>query len=247
MLITIWGRDGSGKSTLADHLGGLLARDSLAAVIDTDLTQPTLPVRLSGINFKRDRSLGRAISGTGAVEAKTYLHQHPDISGLFFAGLQSCDDYLSYEIGLEAELAADLFICKCQDAVDHVILDCSGQRTDPFVPIGLQSSALVLILLTPDLQGICWWQSVEPLLRQLNIADKVRIILSPVHKFHQANWIAEGIKSEIHCVLPFAPELQQLRCSASSSNHAVSRGARYWLKAVNQIFREVIPTGSDAS
>ncbi|MDD2459354.1 MAG: hypothetical protein PHQ83_12695 [Eubacteriales bacterium] len=143
MLITIWGRDGSGKSTLADHLGSLLARDALAAVIDTDLTQPTLPVRLSGTNFKRDRSLGRAIAGTGAVEAITYLHPHPDINGLFFAGLLNGDDYLSFEIGLEAELAADLFIRKCQEAVDHVVLDCSGQRTDPFVPIGLQTSDLI--------------------------------------------------------------------------------------------------------
>ena len=147
MLITIWGRDGSGKSSIADHLGSLLARDSLAAVIDTDLTQPTLPVRLSGMNFKRERSLGRAIAGTGTVEAKTYLHQHPDIHGLFFAGLLNEDDYLSYEIGLEAEHTAGLFIRKCQAVVDHVILDCSGQRTDPFVPIGLQSSSLILIVI----------------------------------------------------------------------------------------------------
>lgn len=247
MLISIWGRDGSGKSTLADHLGSLLARDTLAAVIDTDLTQPTLPVRLSGTNFKRERSLGRAIAGTGAAEAIAYLHPHSDIKGLFYAGLLNGDDYLSFEIGLEAELAADLFIRKCQDAVDHVILDCSGQRTDPFVPIGLQTSDLIFILLTPDLQGNCWWQAIEPLLRQLNIADKVRIILSPVQRFHQAAWIGDGIKSEIQCVLPFAPELQQLRCSASPTTQVVTRGGRYWLKAAWQIYHEIIRTGSDAS
>jgi MinD superfamily P-loop ATPase len=71
MLITIWGRDGSGKSSLADHLGSLLVRDSLAAVIDTDLTQPTLPVRLSGMNFKRERSLGRAIGHPRSVFGRT--------------------------------------------------------------------------------------------------------------------------------------------------------------------------------
>ncbi|NCB00467.1 MAG: hypothetical protein EOM70_13975, partial [Clostridia bacterium] len=137
MLLTIWGRDGSGKSTLADHLGHLLSRDSLVAVIDSDLTQPTLPIRLSGMNFRREKSLGRAIAGTGTSEAKTYLHQHPDYQGLFFAGLLTDDDYLSYEIGLEAEQAAAQFIRNCQDTVDHVILDCSGQRTDPFAPISL--------------------------------------------------------------------------------------------------------------
>lgn len=247
MLLTIWGRDGSGKSTLTDHLGHLLSRDSLAAVIDSDLTQPTLPIRLSGINFRREKSLGRAIAGTGTSEAKTYLHQHPDCDGLFFAGLMTDDDYLSYEIGLEAEQAAAQFIRNCQDTVDHVILDCSGQRTDPFVPIGLQFADQILIVLTPDLQGICWWKSVEPLLKQLNVIDKVKLILSPVQKHHQVDWIESGIGCQINYELPYSPELNQLRCSASPSTHLNSFGGRKWLKATEQIFQKLIEPRSDAS
>jgi CO dehydrogenase nickel-insertion accessory protein CooC1 len=247
MLITIWGRDGSGKSSLADHLGSLMARDSLAAVIDTDLTQPTSPVRLSGMNFKRERSLGRAISGTGTIEAKAYLHQHPDIHGLFFAGLLNEDDYLTYEIGLDAEQTAGLFIRKCQETVDHVIMDCSGQRTDPFVPIGLQSADHILIFLTPDLQGICWWKSVSPLLLQLNVLDKVKLILSPVQEHHQAKWIESGIESEVHYVLPYTPEINQLRCSAIPSINLATRCGRKWLKSVDQIYQDLIQAGSDAS
>ena len=45
MLIAIWGRDGTGKSTLADALGLLFAKRGVTAIIDTDLTQPTLPQR----------------------------------------------------------------------------------------------------------------------------------------------------------------------------------------------------------
>ncbi len=48
MLISIWGRDGVGKSTLADALGGLFSQRGITVVIDTDLTQPTLPVRING-------------------------------------------------------------------------------------------------------------------------------------------------------------------------------------------------------
>lgn len=247
MLIMIWGRDGIGKSTLADHLGCMLSRDSLAAVIDSDLTQPTLPVRLSGMNFRRERSLGRAIAGTGTSEVKTYLHQHPDCPGLFFAGLLNEDDYLSYEIGLEAEQAAAQFICHCQDTVDHVILDCSGQRTDPFVPIGLQSADHILIVLTPDLQGVCWWKSVAPLLKQLNVTDKIRLILSPVQKHHQVDWIESGVGSEVHHSLPFTTELNELRCSALTSTHLNTRGGRKWLKAADQIVQQLFESRSDAS
>ena len=42
MLIAIWGRDGIGKSTLCDALCVWFARQGITAVIDTDLTQPTL-------------------------------------------------------------------------------------------------------------------------------------------------------------------------------------------------------------
>jgi len=247
MLIMIWGRDGSGKSTLADHLGNVLSRDSLAAVIDSDLTQPTLPVRLSGMNFRRERSLGRAIAGTGTSEVKTYLHQHPDCPGLFFAGLLNDDDYLSYEIGLEAEQAATQFIRHSQDTVDYVILDCSGQRTDPFVPIGLQSADQILIVLTPDLQGICWWKSVAPLLKQLNVTDKIKLILSPVQKHHQVDWIESGVGSEVHHSLAYTPELNELRCSALPSTHLNTRGGRKWLKAADQIVQQLFEPRSDAS
>jgi len=247
MLIMIWGRDGSGKSTLADHLGCMLSRDSMAAVIDSDLTQPTLPVRLSGMNFRRERSLGRAIAGTGTSEAKTYLHQHPDCPGLFLSGLLNDDDYLSYEFGLEAEQAAAHFIRHCQDIVDHVILDCSGQRTDPFVPIGLQSADQILIVLSPDLQGICWWKSVAPLLKQLNVTDKIKLILSPIQKHHQVDWIESGVGSEVHYSLPYTPELNELRCSALLSTHLYTRGGRKWLKAADLIFQQLFEPRSDAS
>lgn len=247
MLVMIWGRDGSGKSTLADHLGSVLSRDSLVAVIDSDLTQPTLPIRLSGMNFRRERSLGRAIAGTGTSEAKTYLHQHPDCHGLFFAGLLHEDDYLSYEIGLEAEQAAAQFIRQCQDTVDHVILDCSGQRTDPFVPIGLQAADQILIILTPDLQGICWWKSVAPLLKQLNVTDKIKMILSPVQKHHQVDWIESGVGSEVHYSLAYTPELNEIRCSALPSTQLNTHGGRKWLKAADQIFQQLFEPRSDAS
>ena len=116
MLISIWGRDGSGKSTLADYLGSQISKKSLVAVIDTDLTQPTLPIRLPGSRFVKDNSLGRAIAGAGTMEIKRYLHQDPKNDGLFYAGLLNGDDYLAYEIGLEAESTADLFVKKLLSA-----------------------------------------------------------------------------------------------------------------------------------
>ena len=247
MLITIWGRDGSGKSTLADYLGSLLARKNLAAVIDTDLTQPTLPIRLPGTRFVRENSMGRAVAGTGTIEVKRYLHQHPRQEGLFFAGLLNGDDYMAYEIGLDAETTASLFVKNCLEVVDHVILDCSGQRTDPFVPVGLKESDRILVLLTPDLQGICWWKAVEPLLRQMNVLDKVWPILSIVQKHHQDSWVQEGIELIFKAVLPFTSELNILRCSGKPIEDLITGSGRDWNKGIRRLYEDLIRTGSDES
>ncbi|MEA4890786.1 MAG: hypothetical protein VB070_15115 [Clostridiaceae bacterium] len=246
MLISIWGRDGSGKSTLADYLGSQISKTSLAAVIDTDLTQPTLPVRLPGVRFVKEKSLGRAISGAGTQEIKRYLHQDPKNAGLFYAGLLNGDDYLAYEIGLEAETAADLFVKNCSTTVDHVILDCSGQRTDPFVPLALKDSDHILILLTPDLQGICWWQSVEPLLKQLNALSKIQLVLSPVQRHHQESWIQESLSSKVAAALPFDDELNILRCSGQNSGEAIMRSGRAWCRVATELLDRMCHTGSDA-
>ena len=239
MLITIWGRDGSGKSSLADAIGALLAQKDLVAIIDTDLTQPILPVRMPGTRFGRENSLGRAISGTGSSEVKRYFHLHPKKEGLFYAGLITEDDYLSFEIGLEAETAANLFISNCQEIVDHVILDCSGQRTDPFVPGALVKSERILILLTPDLHGICWWKSIRPLLIRMNVMDKVWPILSPVHKYHQADWICEAIETSCRAELPFSAELNLLRCCGKPSEAAISRSGRRWNKKITLLCEDL--------
>ena len=235
MLITIWGRDGSGKSTLADYLGACLARKDLALVIDTDLSQPTLPIRLRGIRLTKEQSLGRAIAGTGTTEIRPYLHQHPRKEGLFFSGLVHDDDYLAYELGLDTESVADLFVRNCQEKVDHVLLDCSGQRTDPFIPVGLKVSDLILVVLTPDLQGICWWQAVRPLLEQMNRLDKVQLVLSMVQKHHQPSWFSEGIADVIQVELPFAAELNLLRSSGKTVDDLVTRAGRQWHKGMLQL------------
>lgn len=247
MLISIWGRDGSGKSTLADYLGSQISKKSLAAVIDTDLTQPTLPIRLPGFRFVKDNSLGRAIAGARTMDIKRYLHQNPKNAGLFYAGLLNGDDYLAYEIGLEAESAAGLFVKNCSSIADHVILDCSGQRTDPFVPLALKESDHILILMTPDLQGICWWQSVEPLLKQLNALTKVHLVLSPVHRHHQERWIQESLDIKIAAALPFADELNILRCSGQNPSEAIARSGRSWCQAADDLLGRLYQTGSDAS
>ena len=234
MLISIWGRDGIGKSTLADVLGCLYSRKNVTVVVDTDLMQPTLPSRISGGNVHPDNSLGKAISGIGTENAARFLYQHPKKKNLFYAGLTDGDEYLSYEIGLEADDNAQNFIEGCRDAADTVILDLSGQRTDPFVPGALINSDKIIVLMTPDVQGVCWYIAVEPLLKMMNTKGRILPVAAMTDRHHDLSAVEKAAGVRFSAALPFARELR--RDSTVSPLDGTSHAALRYAKQAEQLY-----------
>ncbi len=233
MLISIWGRDGIGKSTLADALGGLFSKEGIAAVIDTDLTQPTLPVRIQKC-LNPDSSLGKAISGIGTGDVTSYLHQHPKKKQLFYAGLTNRDEYLSYEIGLEADDNAQNFIEGCKEVADTVIIDLSGQRTDPFVPCALIHSDKIIIPMTPDVQGVCWYNAVKPLLQSMNAQGRVLPVAAMADGHNDLSVIEKAADVRFATVLPFVKEFRQ--DSTVFPLDGTSLSAQRYVKQVKKIY-----------
>lgn len=225
MLIAIWGRDGTGKSTLSDALGGQLAKRSVTAILDTDLTQPTLPQRVNGKRLSDDTSLGKAISDGITGDISHYLHRHPRREGLFYAGLTDMDEYMTYEIGLEAKDAAQDFISQCAGLADTVILDLSGQRTDPFIPCALSRAEKVIVLITPDVQGICWFNAVKPLLEAMNAQGRVLPVAVMVDR-HAIDAVEKILDLRFAAELPYARELQQARDTGADPLNSAARYAK---------------------
>ena len=209
MLISIWGRDGIGKSKLADALGFLFSQNDVTTIIDTDLTQPTLPIRLNGKKFDSNHSLGKAVSGIGTSCATRYLHQHPKKKQLFYAGLTDKDEYLSYEIGLEADNNAQDFIEACKEVAKVVILDLSGQRTDPFVPCALSHSDKIIIPITPNVQGICWYNAVQPLLHTMSTKKSILPVTAMTERSHDLPIVEKAANLHFAAELPFVKEFRQ--------------------------------------
>ena len=104
-------------------------------MIDTNLCQPTLPLRLPGVRLEAERSLGRYLNRLGDSEVRRYYHQHPDNKGLFFAGLTDRDAYTDFEIGLEAADRAREFLVRSGEMFDHVLLGLFRAAQRP-VPAG---------------------------------------------------------------------------------------------------------------
>lgn len=208
MLISIWGRDGIGKSTLCDTLGILFAKHCVTTIIDTDLTQPTLPARVNGKEIDADASLGKAV-GIGAMDAAPYLHQHPKLKTLFYAGLTDRDEYLSYELGLETDNMARDFVERCSELADTVILDLSGQRNDPFLPGALINADRVIALFTPDIQGVCWYNSVKPLLNNMGAQERVLPVAAMVNRHNDITIVERTEDIQFIRALPCVREFRQ--------------------------------------
>lgn len=242
MQIAIWGRDGIGKSTLADALGGLFAKQSITAVIDTDLTQPTLPMWLPGVKAEPDTSLGKAITGVGTSEMTKYLHLHPKQNQLFYVGLTADDEYLSYEIGLEADNQAQDFVELCADLTDRIILDLSGQRTDPFVPGALVNADKLIVLFTPDVQGVCWYNAVKPLLQSMNAQGRVVPVVAMADPHQDLSAIEKAADVSFATVLPFVKEFR--RNPGDSPQNGTTIAATQYAKQVKKLMK-LLKAGDD--
>lgn len=225
MLIAVWGRDGIGKSILCDTLGTLFAKQGVTTIIDTDLTQPTLPMRLNGIKIDANASLGKAI-GMDTVDTTPYLHQHPKLKTLFYAGLTDHDEYLSYEFGLEADDTAQNFVERCADLADTVILDLSGQRSDPFLPGAFIHADRVIVLFTPDVQGICWFNSIRPLLATMNAEERILPVAAMADGHHDLFSAEKTADTKFVAALPYVREFQRVCDTSSGRTHAAMRYLR---------------------
>ena len=231
MVFAIWGRDGTGKSVLADALGRIFCKQGITAIIDTDLTQPTLPARINGKKLSADTSLGKAISGMGADDAARYLHQHPKVKRLFYAGLTSQDEYLSFELGLDATDAARDFVEHCAILGDTVLLDMSGQRSDPFVPAALSGADKIIIPIMPNVQGVCWFNAVKPLLEAMNAAGRVLPVAAMADRQHDLSVVEKAADMRFIAALPYVREFRQ-----DGADAGTTPAATRYAKQVQKIF-----------
>jgi hypothetical protein len=190
-------------------LGRIFCKQGITAIIDTDLTQPTLPVRINGKKLSAETLLGKAISGMGADDTGRYLHQHPKVKRLFYAGLTSQDEYLTYELGLDVADPARDFMERCAVLGDTVILDLSGQRNDPFVPAALSGADKIIIPITPNVQGVCWFNAVKPFLEAMNAAGRVLPVAAIADRQHDLSVVEKAADMRFIAALPYVREFRQ--------------------------------------
>jgi cellulose biosynthesis protein BcsQ len=156
----------------------------------------------------------------GTDDAAKYLHQSSQNKRLFYAGLTGHDEYLSFELGLDATDAARDFVERCAALVDTVILDLSGQRTDPFVPSALSGADKVIVPITPDVQGVCWFKAVKPFLEAMNTSRRILPVAAMV-EHPTLDAVEKAADVRFSAALPYVREFRQNSAEAVSTPAAM--------------------------
>ena len=242
MIIAIWGQGGAGKSVIANELGRLYAQHgNVTVVIDTDMTQPTLPPRLPKTTQSSKMSLGAIFSSTTVRDAQIYLHDHPKQKNLFFAGLTKDDDYLSYEIGMRQYHQAQSFTSVCNDLADVVILDCSAQRGDPFMAVATDIADHFILVLTPDTKNACWYKAVKRLLaKKLTDHDKQIIyVASPVQKHQHIKEYEKLTGVEFTAIFPFSKDINEVDGQGGFASESCDNAGRQWQRQMSILLHSI--------
>lgn len=171
-------------------------------LIDTDLTQPTLPTWLNGKVIDKSQSLGRVLN-IGMRDIMTYMHQDRNKKGLFYSGLTENDNILSYEYGFDSTSFAQQFLDNCAQVVDHIVIDLSSQRFDTFLPCTLSSANKILLTMTPDTKGILRHNSYDELIDQFNVTNKVYPIAMQEQSFHDIKKIEQNTGIKFYASIPY--------------------------------------------
>lgn len=237
MIIAIWGRSGTGKSVIANELGRQYAqRGKVTLVVDTDMTQPTLPPRLPNTLENNRLSLGAIFSSPQVKDAQIYLHSYPRVKGLFFAGLLKDDNYLSYQIGMRQFTQAVSFIRACQDIIDVIILDCSGQRGDPFLAVALEHADHFFMIHTPDTKNACWYLGVKPIFTRKS-PNTILHVGNAVQKHHSASEYEKITGIKFSELLPTSRTINEVDGQGSFASCSSDHQSKVWLRNLNRLVK----------
>ena len=206
MIIGIWGQAGTGNSTLAVTLGKYLTKNGTVLIVYTDLTQPTLPTYVNSKEIEPSGSIGRALN-IGIQESTKYMHQDKKYKRLFYAGLTQQDTILSYEYGFESTVFAERFIDNCKQIADHIIIDLSSQRTDPFLPLVISRASTILMPFEPNTKGLCRHNSCTELIFQFKAMDKVMPIAAKVQSFHDIPKFEKNTNIKFGGAIPYIKDV----------------------------------------
>ncbi len=247
MIIAIWGCGGVGKTSIACGLGSMYAEHGTVGIIDTNLCSPTLPIHLSGIRLDLEHSLGKYLNRLGTNEIRPYYCQHPLCDGMFLAGLSDRDTYTDYEIGFEAIDRAKEFLEQSQALLGTIILDCSAQRTDPFLPVLLREADHIILPIVPNIGATHWYNAICSMLENAGALVRTIPIAVMTMPFHLIDEVERQIGVRFAAQFRYTREVARLHDESHLATEAILRDGLHWSRNLHLLHAEIERRDAEAT
>lgn len=214
-VIAVYGSPHSGKGAVSLAIAAsLAAKKKETIVLSGDRVTPMLKVYAPKEEIPQSLSIGGLLMDADLTE-KTVTERivlHPKSRYLGFMGMASFENITTYDVHFNAERIQSLFSILYR-YVDYLIVDCSCNiLNDDIARHGLENATVMLELLTPDMQGLEFWRSMQPILKddRFSQARRVPVInpAKPISPVREVQEVGKAVLGEIKYVLPYSHEVE---------------------------------------
>lgn len=236
--IAVWGSSGSGKSIFSCILAKALTKGNRKAIIiNADSNTPMLPVWLPEQTIKTDASIGHVLSSE-KVDAVLVASKVTIVKSFIFIGLMGYaagENSLSYpEVKYKSALN---LIEEASKLVDFVILDCNSNMAN-FTLASIGAADVIIRILTPDLKGVNYLKSHQPLLSDAHFCYTEHITFAglarPFHAIEKTGNIIGGWAG----LLPYGKEIELCFTEGNIFNAIDYCNSRY-MESINKVLKAV--------
>ena len=235
-IIAVWGKDNSGKTTFAVNMACALAnRDRLVGLISSNLIYGDLQV-FFGQSVPPEKGLFRALND-----------DNPNIGGKFSECEQSKNlfflsvpnHYTSLLCDTVPLRSVERLIVAASLVFDILIIDGSGDVTNPVSSTGLWMAERIYTLYRPSIAAHMWHRGVEDFVRELHIKDKQ----VPVMQVPNGEFCDKTFKSLIELSfkyeLPFVKRAGELENAGTPIYFFRDRACRRYSRVLDKISDEI--------
>lgn len=214
-VIAVYGNPGCGKSGVSLALAAsLAAKKKDVILISGDRVTPMLKVYAPKEEVTQSLSIGSLLMESDITERLVSNHVvfHPKSNNLAFMGMASMDNIATYPPRFIEDRVTALFgflyrLC------DYLIVDCSCNfLSDDIALKGLEVANIMVELITPNIAGLEFWNSMNVILRDERFSHSVKVpVISnakPISPVRELQEVGRAVLGDIRYVLPYSYEVE---------------------------------------
>ena len=109
-------------------------------------------------------------------------------------------------------------------------------------PARCSNADKIIVPISPDVQGVCWFNAAKPFLEAMNALERVLPVAAMADRHHDLSVVEKAAGIEFASALPYVREFRQTRVTGAFPQYGSTLAAARYVKQVQKLcgmFKEV--------